>query len=113
MTTSRVLVSRAVFPEVIERLSQHFSVDCHPEDAPLPPAQLVARLADKVGATMTVLVDDIDEEGVRIARSYADAPDIDGLVFIADSDAEPGDFVEVEIVDADTHDLFAEAAPRG
>ena len=72
-----------------------------------------ARLADKVGATMTVLVDDIDEEGVRIARSYADAPDIDGLVFIADSDAEPGDFVEVEIVDADTHDLFAEAAPRG
>ena len=72
-----------------------------------------ARLADKVGATMTVLVDDIDEEGVRIARSYADAPDIDGLVFIADSEAEPGDFVEVEIVDADTHDLFAEAAPRG
>ena len=68
-----------------------------------------ARLADKVGARMTVLVDEVDEEGVRIARSYADAPDIDGLVFVAGSEAAPGDFVEVEIVDSDTHDLYADA----
>jgi ribosomal protein S12 methylthiotransferase len=68
-----------------------------------------ALLAAKVGKVMTVLVDDVDEEGVRIARSYADAPEIDGLVFVAGSEAEPGDFVEVEITDADTHDLFAEA----
>lgn len=69
-----------------------------------------ARLAEKVGSVMTVLVDDVDEEGVRIARSYADAPEIDGLVFVAGSEAEPGDFIEVEITDADTHDLFAEVA---
>jgi len=68
-----------------------------------------ARLADKVGSTMTVLVDDVDEEGVRIARSYADAPEIDGLVFVAGSEAEPGDFIEVEITDSDTHDLYAES----
>ena len=67
-----------------------------------------ALLAAKVGNIMTVLVDDVDEEGVRIARSYADAPEIDGLVFVAGSEAEPGDFIEVEITDADTHDLFAE-----
>ena len=66
-------------------------------------------LAAKVGQTMTVLVDDVDEEGVRIARSYADAPEIDGLVFVAGSEAEPGDFIEVEITDADTHDLFGDA----
>jgi ribosomal protein S12 methylthiotransferase len=72
-----------------------------------------ARLADKVGATMTVLVDDIDEEGVRIARSYADAPDIDGLVYVAGTEAVPGDFVEVEVTDSDTHDLYAEVVPRG
>jgi ribosomal protein S12 methylthiotransferase len=69
-----------------------------------------ALLAAKVGSRMTVLVDDVDEEGVRIARSYADAPEIDGLVFVAGSEAEPGDFIEVDITDADTHDLFAEAA---
>ena len=67
-----------------------------------------ALLAAKVGSTMTVLVDDVDEEGVRIARSYADAPEIDGLVFVAGSEAEPGEFIEVDITDADTHDLFAE-----
>ena len=66
-------------------------------------------LAAKVGSTMTVLVDDVDEEGVRIARSYADAPEIDGVVYVAGSEAEPGDFIEVDITDADTHDLFADA----
>jgi ribosomal protein S12 methylthiotransferase len=66
-------------------------------------------LAAKVGQRLLVLVDDVDEEGVRIARSYADAPDIDGLVYVAGSEAMPGDFVEVDITDADTHDLFGDA----
>src|SRR5512135_2329706 len=40
-----------------------------------------AKLAKKVGQTMTVLVDDVDEEGA-VARSAADAPEIDGLVYV-------------------------------
>lgn len=64
-------------------------------------------LASKIGSQMTVLVDAVDDEGV-IARSSADAPEIDGLVFINDfSDAEPGDFIQVRIVDSDEHDLYA------
>ena len=65
-------------------------------------------LAEKIGREITVLVDEVDEEGV-IARSSADAPEIDGLVFVNDFfDAEPGDFLQVEVVDADEHDLYAE-----
>ncbi len=66
-----------------------------------------ARLAARVGRTLTVLVDEIDEEGTAICRSYADAPEIDGLVFIEDADdLNVGDFVQVEIVDATEHDLW-------
>ena len=65
-------------------------------------------LAAKIGREMTVLVDAVDDEGV-IARSSADAPEIDGLVFVDDFfEAEPGDFLQVRVVDADEHDLYAE-----
>jgi gluconate 2-dehydrogenase len=55
----KVLVSRAVFPEVLDRLTPLFEVDYHPEDAPLPAAELARRLADKQGA-LTMLSDRID-----------------------------------------------------
>lgn len=65
-----------------------------------------ARLEAKLGKRMTVLVDEIDEEGA-IARSYADAPEIDGNVFIDGAvDLKPGDFVEVEITEYGEHDLW-------
>ena len=66
------------------------------------------RLATRVGQTMTVLVDEIDEEGA-VCRSYADAPEIDGLVFVADSDGlQVGDWVTVRIVESDEYDLWGE-----
>ena len=65
-------------------------------------------LAAKIGREITVLVDAVDEEGT-IARSSADAPEIDGLVFVNDFfDAEPGALLQVKVVDADEHDLYAE-----
>jgi ribosomal protein S12 methylthiotransferase len=68
------------------------------------------RLEAKIGQTLTVLVDDIDEEGA-IARSAGDAPDIDGLVYIADGhDLEIGEFAAVTITDCDVHDLYATLA---
>ncbi|MEF8717729.1 MAG: 30S ribosomal protein S12 methylthiotransferase RimO [Candidatus Accumulibacter necessarius] len=69
-------------------------------------------LAAKIGREIEVLVDEVDEEGT-IARSSADAPEIDGLVFVnGHFDAEPGDFLRVRVVDADEHDLYAEVAGR-
>jgi ribosomal protein S12 methylthiotransferase len=68
------------------------------------------RLAEKVGRRMQVLVDAI-EDGRAVARSSADAPEIDGLVYVEDaSGLEPGQFAEVVIEASDTHDLFARPA---
>ncbi|WP_281174905.1 30S ribosomal protein S12 methylthiotransferase RimO [Gulbenkiania indica] len=68
-----------------------------------------AKLAAKVGRTMQVLIDEIDDEGTAIGRTYADAPEIDGLVFIEDSAGlASGAFANVSIVDASEHDLWAE-----
>jgi ribosomal protein S12 methylthiotransferase len=65
-------------------------------------------LAAKIGREIEVLVDEVDEDGT-IARSAADAPEIDGLVFLNEYfDADPGDFLRVRVVDADEHDLYAE-----
>jgi len=66
------------------------------------------RLKCKIGKTITVLVDEVDEDGA-IARSSADAPEIDGLVYINNGqDLNVGDFVRVKITDSDEHDLWAE-----
>lgn len=68
------------------------------------------RLKRKIGRTITVLVDEVDEEGA-VARSSADAPEIDGLVYIEDGQKlKVGDVVTVTITDSDAHDLWAEIA---
>jgi ribosomal protein S12 methylthiotransferase len=65
------------------------------------------RLARKVGTRQTVLVD--EARGTRaLARSTADAPEIDGVVHVEKAKGlEPGDFADVVITRADTHDLWA------
>ena len=65
------------------------------------------RLASKIGQTMTVLIDEINQDQA-IARSTADAPEIDGLVYIENGGhLKVGEFLAVEIIDSDTHDLQA------
>ncbi len=65
------------------------------------------RLEAKIGQEMTVLVDEVDEEGA-LARSAADAPEIDGLVVIPDGEGlEVGEFIRVRVTDCDVHDLYA------
>jgi len=67
-------------------------------------------LLRKVGKTIQVLVDTVDEDGA-VARSSADAPEIDGLVYIENGqNLNAGDFVNVTITDSDAHDLWAEVA---
>lgn len=67
-----------------------------------------ARLARKVGKEIEVLIDEVDEDGA-IGRSSADAPEIDGCVYV-DSQAtlNPGDKVRVRVTDSDEYDLWAE-----
>ena len=70
-----------------------------------------AKVAAKVGSLQTVLVDELteDEDGnvIAIARTKGDAPEIDGIVYLQDADGlNPGDFVDVQVVDSQGHDLI-------
>jgi ribosomal protein S12 methylthiotransferase len=58
------------------------------------------KLGKKIGCKLTVLVEEVDEDGA-IARSAADAPEIDGLVYIKDGQS-------LQVGEFDTHDLWAE-----
>ena len=65
------------------------------------------KLADKVGRTIPVIIDEADGEGGASGRSHADAPEIDGQVHLRDATGlAPGDVTTVLIEDADEHDLF-------
>ncbi|MBE7459689.1 MAG: 30S ribosomal protein S12 methylthiotransferase RimO [Zoogloeaceae bacterium] len=66
------------------------------------------RLERKIGREIEVLVEEVDEEGA-VARSQADAPEIDGLVHIPNGEhLEVGEFARVRVTDCDVHDLYAE-----
>ncbi len=66
-----------------------------------------AKLAAKIGRTIDVIIDEVGDEGGATGRSSADAPGIDGEVFLRDAGhLAQGDIVKVEIEDADEHDLY-------
>ena len=75
-----------------------------------------ARLRRHIGGRTTVLVDSV-EAGRVVARSHADAPEIDGLVYITGTCEDsgrpvaPGDWLAVTVTDSNEHDLFAVADP--
>jgi ribosomal protein S12 methylthiotransferase len=94
-----------VAPEVTEERFQRIMQKCAEISA--------AKLAAKIGRTMPVIIDEVgdpDEDGSvgATARSQADAPEIDGNVFLRDIDPAlaPGAIIEAVIEDADEHDLF-------
>ncbi|WP_299748954.1 30S ribosomal protein S12 methylthiotransferase RimO [uncultured Boseongicola sp.] len=72
-----------------------------------------AKLAAKVGTTLPVIVDDIDEDGIATCRTTADAPEIDGNLFI-DEGTEAlatGDIVNVDVDEASEYDLWGQIRP--
>jgi ribosomal protein S12 methylthiotransferase len=70
-----------------------------------------AKLKRRVGEMMEVLVDQVRSDGTAIARSYADAPEIDGQVQVRGGRSlKPGDLARVQIERADAFDLIARLA---
>jgi ribosomal protein S12 methylthiotransferase len=66
-----------------------------------------ARLRAKIGKQIEVIVDDV-QDNIAVARSWADAPEIDGLVHIQNGDElNVGDVVKINVVEATEHDLIA------
>ncbi len=67
------------------------------------------KLAAKVGQTMTVLIDGYSDDGLLLARSAADAPEVDGVVILDGIEhAQAGEFLQVTVTGATEHDLIAE-----
>ncbi|PXZ06385.1 30S ribosomal protein S12 methylthiotransferase RimO [Gilliamella apicola] len=64
------------------------------------------KLQNKIGKTLSVLIDEVDEEGA-IGRSMADAPEIDGVVYLnEEKTVKVGDIVQVNIEHSDEYDLW-------
>ncbi len=92
----------AVDPEVAEERKQRLMA--------LQARISAEKLAGFVGQTVQVLVDAVDGDAA-IARSYADAPDVDGLVHLHGAEGLlPGEFVDVVIKSSDEHDLYGSPA---
>ena len=69
-----------------------------------------ARLAQKIGNTLDVIIDEINDEGI-IGRTKADAPEVDGLVYLANPNGvkvKVGDFAQAIITDSDEYDLWGD-----
>ncbi|MDH3390041.1 MAG: radical SAM protein, partial [Gammaproteobacteria bacterium] len=65
------------------------------------------KLGRRIGQRLTVLIESADGEGY-LARSYADAPEIDGVVHVVTNAAlSPGEFCDVDVTNADEYDLYA------
>ena len=67
-----------------------------------------AKLAKKLGQVCQVIVDDIDEDGIATCRTKADAPEIDGNLFIDEGTdgLSVGDIIHVEVDEAGEYDLW-------
>lgn len=64
------------------------------------------RLQDKIGREILVIIDEVDDEGA-VGRSMADAPEIDGMVYLnGEFDVKAGDIVKVLVEHADEYDLW-------
>ena len=87
-----------VSPEVMEDRLQRFMA----VQAKISSDKLQAR----IGQEYLILVDEVNDLGI-VGRSYMDAPEVDGKVYLSDDfDAEPGDLIWVQIIHADEHDVW-------
>ena len=71
-------------------------------------------LRKKIGTVQRVLIDESeDEDGVAVGRTTADAPDIDGVIYVTtDRHLNPGDFVDVKVTDSRDYDLISDETQK-
>jgi ribosomal protein S12 methylthiotransferase len=78
-------------------------------------AQRISRdkLRSKIGRSIEVLVDEVRSDGMAVARSKGDAPEIDGHVFVRGAHGlSAGEITTVKVARTDAYDLWAEPAGR-
>lgn len=100
-------VEGATANELPEPVPEEVKQERHQRFMQVQSAISYERLQQRIGNEYFVIVDEVTSEGA-VARSYAEAPEIDGVIHINDFfDVSPGDSLWVEIIHADEHDLWA------
>lgn len=101
-------VEGAVATEMAEQVPEEIKEERYHRFMQLQQQISAQRLQQKIGKTLPVMIDEIDAEGI-IGRSMADAPEIDGVVYIENLSGvalKTGDVVSVRIEQADEYDLW-------
>lgn len=101
-------VEGAVATEMAEQVPEEIKEERFHRFMQLQQQISAQRLQQKIGKTLAVLIDEIDDEGI-IGRSMADAPEIDGVVYIdnlSGIEVNIGDIIQVKIHQADEYDLW-------
>jgi ribosomal protein S12 methylthiotransferase len=62
----------------------------------------------RVGKAERVLIQEVCENGVLSGRAWFQAPEVDGTTYVENTEAKPGDMIEVRIKQADAYDIFSE-----
>ncbi|SJN58299.1 Ribosomal protein S12 methylthiotransferase RimO [Vibrio ruber DSM 16370] len=99
-------VEGATANELAEQVPESIKQERYERFMALQQSISTAKLQRRIGTQMQVLIDDVDQEGA-IGRSYADAPEIDGVVYLnGETGVKAGDLVNVIIEHADEYDLW-------
>ena len=96
--------------EMVEQIEEEIKASRRDEIMQIQQDIAFDKSNSRVGEIYEVMIEGkLPEEGVYIARTYMDAPDVDGYVFIqSDYNLDSGDFVKVEITRSDEYDLIGE-----
>jgi len=87
------------------------SIECFEQPIRLSCGKLQAKISSdklqtRIGQEHLILVDEVNDLGI-VGRSYMDAPEVDGKVYLSDDyDAKPGDQIWIQIIHADEHDVW-------
>ncbi|UCC80158.1 MAG: 30S ribosomal protein S12 methylthiotransferase RimO [Candidatus Zixiibacteriota bacterium] len=72
-----------------------------------------AKLDRRVGKSERVLIQEIGGNGIATGRAWFQAPEVDGITYVATLDAKPGDMIDVRIIRAGPYDLYSETLQEG
>ena len=99
-------VEGAAANQLADQIPEHIKQERFDRFMQLQQTISTCKLQNKIGKTLSVLIDEVDDEGA-IGRSMADAPEIDGIVYLNEEKAvKVGDIVQVNIEHSDEYDLW-------
>ena len=99
-------VEGAAANQLADQIPEHIKQERFDRFMQLQQTISTCKLQNKIGKTLSVLIDEVDDEGA-IGRSMADAPEIDGVVYLNEEKAvKVGDIVQVNIEHSDEYDLW-------